>query len=86
MTRSSASAEVAREGVPLTITPPSESYRPEGDRVEVSCSDLVQGSGVHLVEVGDSLWCVGDEGGSFPRVVAGVVALPPDFVLEFAAE
>ena len=48
--------------------------------------DLVRGSRVRLVEIGDSLWCIGNEGGSFPRVVAGVIALPPDFVLEFAVE
>ena len=29
MIRSSVLAEVAREGVPLTITPPSESYHPD---------------------------------------------------------
>ena len=34
------------------------------------------------MEVGDSLWCICDEGSGFPRVVA----LPPDLVLEFVAE
>ena len=43
---------------------------------------MVWGSGVCLVEVGDSLWCICDEGSGFPRVVA----LPPDLVLEFVAE
>ena len=58
----------------------------EGDRVEISCSDLARGSGVRSVEVGDGLWGICDEGSGFPRVVAGVVALPPNLVLEFAAE
>ena len=47
---------------------------------------MARGSGVRSVKVGNGLWCICDEGSSFPRVVAGVVALPLDLVLEFAAE